>query len=152
MAPEEKDQQEKKMTRRGALDVLLAVGGAIWGLGMAVPAAMYLWPARSSGPAEAVVKVGPVSDIAVGSAKMVQSRGRPIIVLRHGPDEFTALSAICTHLGCVVQWDPARRIIECPCHGGEFSPDGKVIGGPPPRPLQAYPVMVIGGEVRVKVS
>ncbi|HUT53676.1 MAG TPA: Rieske (2Fe-2S) protein [bacterium] len=152
MAPDEKEQPEKKMTRRGALDLLLAMGGAIWGLGMAVPAAVYLWPARSSGPAEAVVKVGAVNDLAVGAAKMVQSRGRPIIVLRLGADEFKAFSAICTHLGCVVEWDPARTVISCPCHAGVFSPDGQVVSGPPPAPLKAYPVMVVGGEVRVKVS
>jgi cytochrome b6-f complex iron-sulfur subunit len=152
MSPEKKEQQEKGISRRSLLDVLLAFGGAAWGLGMAAPAALYLWPARSSGPGETVVKVGAVNDLAVGGARMVQARGLPIIVLRRGPDEFKAFSAICTHLGCVVEWDAAKRLISCPCHAGQFSPDGQVISGPPPSPLKPYPVMVVGGEVRVKVS
>jgi len=48
---------------------------------------------------------------------------------------FYALSAVCTHLGCLTVYKPESGNIACPCHGSEFSRDGKVSAGPAPRPL-----------------
>lgn len=48
---------------------------------------------------------------------------------------FYALSAICTHLGCLTAWKPELNIIACPCHGSKFRRDGVKIAGPAPRPL-----------------
>ena len=48
-------------------------------------------------------------------------------------DNFHVISAICTHLGCTVQWRGTE--FDCPCHGSRFKPDGQVISGPAPRPL-----------------
>jgi len=46
-----------------------------------------------------------------------------------------ALSAICTHLGCITQWKPEANMIACPCHGSKFTKDGVRTAGPAPRPL-----------------
>jgi len=46
------------------------------------------------------------------------------------------MSSVCTHLGCLTVWRQDEGIIACPCHGSTFRPDGKVMGGPAPRPLQ----------------
>ncbi len=51
-------------------------------------------------------------------------------------DAFHVISAICTHLGCTVQWRGAE--FDCPCHGSRYRPDGTVISGPAPRPLPWY--------------
>ena len=51
---------------------------------------------------------------------------------------LSALSAVCTHLGCTVQWKPDKTEFACPCHGSRFHPDGTVFGGPAPRPLAWY--------------
>jgi len=83
---------------------------------------------------------------------MTQSRGLPILVIRLSDEKFKAFSAICTHLGCVVQWDAGRKVIACPCHAAEFSAEGQVVSGPPPGPLKEYQVMVIGEEIRIKVG
>ncbi len=48
---------------------------------------------------------------------------------------FFALSAICTHLGCLTAYKPELGIIACPCHGSKFKTDGVKIEGPAPRPL-----------------
>jgi cytochrome b6-f complex iron-sulfur subunit len=53
---------------------------------------------------------------------------------------FFAVSAVCTHLGCVTQWKPEANIIACPCHGSKFQSDGKKIEGPAPRPLPHYSI------------
>jgi cytochrome b6-f complex iron-sulfur subunit len=68
----------------------------------------------------------------------------------HTAQGFRAFSAICTHLGCIVGWDAARRQIECPCHAGFFDLNGRVVSGPPPRPLTEYGVVVVNNEVIVK--
>jgi len=62
----------------------------------------------------------------------------PIILVHLDSGEFVAYSAICTHAGCQVQFDPSLRDIVCPCHGAVYDPynNAHVIGGPAPFPLQ----------------
>ncbi|MGA3176650.1 MAG: Rieske (2Fe-2S) protein [Candidatus Acidiferrum sp.] len=63
---------------------------------------------------------------------------------------FYAVSAVCTHLGCVTQWKPEANIIACPCHGSKFEPNGKKIEGPAPRPLPHFSVtLTADGELLV---
>ena len=64
--------------------------------------------------------------------------------------EVRAFSAVCTHLGCIVRWQPdANYVWFCPCHKGTYDRDGKVVSGPPPRPLRPYAVTVRDGKVFV---
>jgi cytochrome b6-f complex iron-sulfur subunit len=53
---------------------------------------------------------------------------------------FYAVSAVCTHLGCITQWKPESGLIACPCHGSKFRPDGTKIEGPAPRPLPHFAI------------
>ncbi|HKM83181.1 MAG TPA: Rieske 2Fe-2S domain-containing protein [Candidatus Acidoferrum sp.] len=63
---------------------------------------------------------------------------------------FFAVSAVCTHLGCVTQWKPEANMIACPCHGSKFEPNGKKIEGPAPRPLPHFSVtLTADGELLV---
>ncbi len=57
------------------------------------------------------------------------------IYLIHAKEGFFALSAVCTHLGCLTAWKPDLGIIACPCHGSKFKRDGEKIEGPAPKPL-----------------
>ena len=69
-------------------------------------------------------------DLAPGQGCVVQ-RGRQRIALHRDADgELHARSAICTHLGCVVRWNPVESTWDCPCHGSRFSADGTVTNGP----------------------
>ena len=63
---------------------------------------------------------------------------------------FYAVSAVCTHLGCITQWKPELNQIACPCHGSKFTPEGKKLEGPAPRPLPHYAIsMTADGELIV---
>jgi len=62
-----------------------------------------------------------------------------------------ALSAVCTHVRCILGYEPARRTLICPCHDGRFDLSGNVLSGPPPRPLPGYPASVRAGEIFVQV-
>jgi cytochrome b6-f complex iron-sulfur subunit len=57
------------------------------------------------------------------------------IYVVHDPEGYFALSAICTHLGCLTAFKTELGIIACPCHGSKFNREGVKIAGPAPRPL-----------------
>jgi cytochrome b6-f complex iron-sulfur subunit len=66
------------------------------------------------------------------------------------PDGFYAVSAVCTHLGCITQWKPEAEQIACPCHGSKFHADGRKIEGPAPRPLPHFSILLTpDGELQV---
>lgn len=69
---------------------------------------------------------------------------------RDNETSFTAFSVDCTHLGCPVRWEPEAEMFFCPCHGGVYYKNGDVAAGPPPEPLQQYPVRVNGEVVEVQ--
>lgn len=60
-----------------------------------------------------------------------------------------AFSAVCTHLGCFINWDHNKKEFLCPCHGGKYSIDGKVVAGPPPAPLTKLPLEIKDGKVYI---
>ena len=68
-------------------------------------------------------------------------------VRREGESEFVAFSMYCTHTACPITWSPGADLFLCPCHGGTFYRDGKVAGGPPPRPLDRFDIRVRDGQV-----
>ncbi len=69
---------------------------------------------------------------------------------RNNEQNFTVYSSKCTHLGCPVRWIPSAELFMCPCHGGVYFKDGDVAAGPPPEPLQQFPVRVKNGQVEVQ--
>jgi menaquinol-cytochrome c reductase iron-sulfur subunit len=59
-------------------------------------------------------------------------------------NQFHVISAVCTHLGCTVEWNGEGRQFDCPCHGSKFRANGKRFAGPAPRPLPWYPLSMSG--------
>lgn len=118
-------------------------------LGLIVaPVLGFLVPPRTGGVAlGGKVLAGTTADIPVGTGKVVPLSGKPAIVV-NTDQGVKAYSAICTHLGCVVQWDGASRTILCPCHDGRFSPSsGAVVSGPPPGPLPPITTSLEGEDI-----
>lgn len=71
-------------------------------------------------------------------ASITLHKEQKVFIVRAKEGYFYALSAICTHLGCIANWKPEDGIIACPCHGSKFGKDGKVLDGPAPGPLPRY--------------
>lgn len=69
-----------------------------------------------------------------------ETRKETVVFIDKVGEEYQALSATCTHLGCRVAWDAAGDHYKCPCHGGVFNRAGDVVSGPPPRGLNKIPV------------
>ncbi|OKJ94495.1 [Fe-S]-binding protein [Streptomyces sp. CB03234] len=80
-----------------------------------------------------------VEDIAPGTGAVVRVDGRRCAVYRDEDGAVHAVSARCTHLGCIVHFNDAERNWECPCHGSRFATDGTVVQGPANRPLEPHP-------------
>ena len=88
--------------------------------------------------ASVAARIARIADLPVGESRVFEypAPGDPCLLIRTGDDRFVAYSQKCTHLSCAVVWSKERGRIECPCHLGYFSPeDGRVLQGPPPRPL-----------------
>jgi len=71
-------------------------------------------------------------------------------VIKHSETELSVYSPVCTHLGCYFGWNQTAERFECPCHASVFSVEGKVLGGPAPRPLDTLPFKVENGMLSVK--
>jgi Rieske Fe-S protein len=69
-----------------------------------------------------------------------------------GEKGLIVFSPVCTHLGCYVNWDNNRKEFICPCHGGRYDISGRVIAGPPPKPLNVLPVKIEAGKVYIGVK
>jgi len=70
-----------------------------------------------------------------GEGKVLERNGAKVAAYRDPRGTLTLRSAICTHMGCTVAWNPAESTWDCPCHGSRFSPKGAVISGPAESPL-----------------
>ncbi|HEV7459991.1 MAG TPA: FAD-dependent oxidoreductase [Solirubrobacteraceae bacterium] len=73
--------------------------------------------------------------LAPGEGRVVSHRGRQVAVARDDAGRAHAVSARCTHLGCIVSYNDAERSWDCPCHGSRFALDGDVLEGPAVAPL-----------------
>lgn len=80
-----------------------------------------------------------LTDIPRGEGRTVELDGHKCAVYRSGDDTYHVVSAVCTHLKCIVSWNRAERSWDCPCHGSRFDIDGSVIEGPAYQPLPQVP-------------
>ena len=79
--------------------------------------------------------VGSVDEIAKGSGAIVRRGLTKVAVYRDEKGNLHERSAVCPHLGCIVQWNPAEASWDCPCHGSRFNKTGDAINGPANAPL-----------------
>jgi glycine/D-amino acid oxidase-like deaminating enzyme/nitrite reductase/ring-hydroxylating ferredoxin subunit len=77
-----------------------------------------------------------IDNLAPGEGVVVRLAGRPVAVCKHGDGSLSAVSAVCTHLRCLVNWNRAEQTWDCPCHGSRFSSAGEVHAGPAARALE----------------
>lgn len=138
--------------RRRFLTLLSQAFLGLWGVGAAAVVVAYLKaPERRERAAERTVSAGLLDDYRVGEGKMIRHGISPFYVVRLDAARVVALSAVCTHVRCILGYDTGRRTLVCPCHDGRFDLSGNVLAGPPPRPLPTYAVSVRAGEIFVQL-
>ena len=131
-ADKEKQENQDGSLNRRQFFVRLGLGSlAVAGAGTAVFAYQFLSPNVLYEPSP-IVNAGKPASYPPDSVTLDPATG--IFVVREAQG-FYALSAVCTHLGCLTAWKPDLGIIACPCHGSKFKPDGSKIVGPAPKPL-----------------
>lgn len=137
-------------TRRRFLDWLL--GSAFGGFIAAVffPVARYVVPpaSREAATRSVTLKVDPAT-LASNSGQIFKFGDKPGILIRTPSGELRAFTAVCTHLGCTVQYRDDLQQIWCACHNGHYNLDGINVAGPPPKPLERYALRVVGTQIYV---
>lgn len=133
-------------SRRSVLSAALGAVAALFAASVLYPVARFLWPPEERPGKEGRLGI-PEEDLLVGQSRVVSLRGEPVLVIREA-NRVVALSAVCTHLGCLVKYRGAG-VIECPCHAASFDLSGNVTGGPASRPLPSHPVRVEGSRIVV---
>jgi len=76
-----------------------------------------------------------VRELKPGEGMIIGRRGKKVAAFRDPRGHIHRLSPVCTHLGCLVRWNPSESTWDCPCHGSRFKPTGEVIAGPAEEPL-----------------
>ncbi len=143
-------------SRRKFVKVALSGAGLCYFAGIGYPVYRYLAsPVEKAAATSAVTEVtlADAHKLPLGSALMFKFGSRPSLLIHHEDDSWVALSAICSHLGCTVQYQPGQRRIFCACHGGVYdAKSGQNISGPPPKPLSSFKVALTGTGVLVSRS
>jgi cytochrome b6-f complex iron-sulfur subunit len=125
----------------------------LWGVGIIAGVASFLRPPRHQHRRnELVVPAADVQTLGLGQALLLPHDPDPIHLVRLTEVEFVAVSASCTHLRCVLEFEAEDRSFVCPCHRGHFDLNGNVIAGLPRTPLRRYRTKYRFGEVVIEIT
>lgn len=152
-----------QLSRSGFVKLVTVAAGTVMAAVIGLPALEYLIsPALRVKESEAWIPLGPLKDYPIGTPKLFnftrsQINGWEKTVLSYGvfvvrPDEtqLLVLSNICTHLACRVSWHTDLQHYVSPCHNGHFDMVGKVLSGPPPRPLDEFVTKIEDGNLFIQ--
>jgi Rieske Fe-S protein len=156
----------ESMTRRNAFAVAGQALGGVAGAAIVLPAVGFALAPIFDTPKETWQAVGKTSNFSpdnytptvITSVEGIGEAGKTTAYVRQGiaaepfnedPNSYVAISTRCAHLGCPVRFVEAAGNFICPCHGGVYDFQGKVIGGPPVRPLDRFQTRVTNGQVEI---
>jgi cytochrome b6-f complex iron-sulfur subunit len=134
------------MKRRRFLKLVLAFLASITLLSFVYSFLKFLvaLPARTAETKKLIIRK---NEIPSGDAKDIIYRNTPAVIINRSDKGFIALSRVCTHLGCLVEYNRGKQRLTCPCHAGNFDLEGNVLSGPPPKPLTAIPLRIDGENI-----
>lgn len=139
----------KNPSRRKFLDYLLGSSAVATLTAIFYPIFKFMVPPEIVEAQQNSVLVGKSAEFATNSGKIFKFGSKPGLIVRTAGGDLKAFSASCTHLACIVQYDPDSKMIICACHNGIYDLTGKNVSGPPPRPLEEFTVNVKGDDVTV---
>jgi Rieske Fe-S protein len=141
-------------SRRNVLNLLLGAGVLGWLGSVLYPVVRYLTPLPLAGPTGPVrLTRAEVTRVERDKFTIVPVGRVRVLVFEDAEGSLHALDAKCTHEGCTVRYEARDQLIWCPCHNGRFDLNGRVLAGPPPRPLVKHAVeRDEDGSVKVSVA
>ena len=131
--------------RRSFINWLLGTSfGALFGA-VLYPVARFLSPPEIPEASTRQVEAGAVNDpeLLDKGFKILRFGNDPVILVRTNEDEYRAFAGTCTHLDCIVEFHKEPGRIWCNCHNGEYDLRGRVVAGPPPKPLETFQVDLV---------
>lgn len=114
------------------------------------PVLRYLIPPPSAELSSDTVLAGKIGELKPNTGKIFRFGSRPALLVLTSDGKYHAMSGVCTHLGCTVQYRSDLHNVWCACHNGMYDLTGRNLSGPPPRPLEDYDVFVKGDEIYVQ--
>lgn len=148
--PDETADKMEKPERRRFVEAFLGAGIVASLASFIYPVLRYLIPPPSAELSSDTVLAGKTGDLKANSGKIFRFGSRPGLLVMTSDGQYHAMSAVCTHLGCTVQYRSDLHNVWCACHNGMYDLNGRNISGPPPRPLENYDVFVKGDEIYVQ--
>lgn len=144
--------QSETRTRRAFLAAAAGAAGLCYAGALGYPVYRYLASPSEMANSSAVTEVTlkDAQKLPAGSVLMFKFGSSPSMLIHHTDGQWIALSAVCSHLGCTVQYEPGPDRIHCACHGGVYNAyTGANVSGPPPKPLRLFKVAVNPAGVEV---
>jgi Rieske Fe-S protein len=136
--------------RRRFVEMFLGTGIVASLASFLYPVLRYLIPPPSAELSSDTVLAGKTGDLKPNTGKIFRFGSRPALLIMTSDGKYRAMSGVCTHLGCTVQYRGDLHNVWCACHNGMYDLNGRNLSGPPPRPLEDYDVMVKGDEIYVQ--
>jgi len=161
MMPVDYNAEVYKSTRRAFHLAVVYVLGGIIALAMAIPTALYLLVPPKARKESGWIDAGDISQLAPGvpvELTFQESRldGWRLVtekkiawVVKEANSKIVAFGPQCTHLACAYHWEMEAGRFICPCHGSNFSLDGKVLAGPAARPLDRYLTKIENNRLQI---
>lgn len=156
--PEERDTPK----RRQFLGWLIGGIAGFIGTALGIPWIGALLSAVGGQPEATIIRLGNLANFPEGQPALAQftitrtdgwvqtQEGRSVWIIRRGAEDITVYNGRCTHLACAYNWRTEgdyKDHFVCPCHDGIYALDGRVVSGPPPRPLDTLPAQIDNGEL-----
>jgi menaquinol-cytochrome c reductase iron-sulfur subunit len=151
------------LTRNEFVKAMVGVLGTVMGVMIALPGVGFLiGPFLKVEKSDAWIPAGPLENYPVGQPTPFSftrtkingwertSNSHGVYILRTSETETVVMSNICTHLACRVKWQEEHNIFHCPCHDGDFGPQGEIIKGPQDRPLDRFASKVEDGVLLIE--
>jgi menaquinol-cytochrome c reductase iron-sulfur subunit len=150
--------------RRSFFGVLIAASTSWVGAVLAIPLVrLALFPLRDESSQSGWSDLGPVENFTHSTTPIsqavnierrdgwqVSTTDQTVYVIPGPAGQPRALSSVCPHLGCTVQWRAEKDLFICPCHGGTYAPDGARLAGPPNRGMDELPTRIENGRLAVR--
>jgi menaquinol-cytochrome c reductase iron-sulfur subunit len=151
---------KQNLSRRDFIKATTAFVGGLIGVGIGLPSIAYLLsPSLRKAEDDSIIDLGSLEKYPIGVPTRFDfirtkvngwertSVNYGLYVLRKNEGEVRVFSDICTHLACRVNWHPDIQNYVSPCHDGHFDLLGKVVSGPPPRPLDEFATKIENGNL-----
>jgi Rieske Fe-S protein len=154
--------EEKTLPRRKFFANGIKAIAGLFGLGLGIPlAGFFLSPALKEDRRD-WLEIADVGQLRAGEPTKITYRyarkdgwrmseaRRMAFIVRGDDGNLLALTGRCTHLGCGVDWNSATQQFKCPCHGGAFDAQGRVLEGPPPKPLAQLKIKIEADKIFIQ--